>query len=160
MAFRFVRGIGDEVSSPSTVLMYASGTIHRGGIVIYDVANNAVSPATSTAATTTNIFGVSMDYAQGASDTLIRVVPFVQGQLWEADTNNAISTLNILLRHGLYDDVSIKNTTGGTGLGTKESATTGVFLCLGVVGATTGSGRIIGTFLQRAPMRADSFALT
>lgn len=148
------------MSSPATILMYASGVIHRGGVVIYDVANNAVSPATATAATSTSIFGVSMDYAQGASDTLVRVVPFVQGQVWEADTANAISTLNILLRHVLVDDLNVRNTTGGTGLGTKESASTGVFLCLGVVGATSGSGRIIGTFLQRTPTKSDSFALT
>lgn len=158
MAFRFVRSAG-SVHEPAVILMYASGVVHPGGVVIQDASLANVSPATATGATTTNIFGVSLDYAQGASDTQVRVIPFVPGQLWEADCVNSISTLNILTRHVLATDTLLRNTTGGTANGTSETASVGIFLGLGVTGLTTGSGKIIGTFLQRTPTKGDGFAV-
>lgn len=157
MAFRFVRSAG-SVHEPATVLMSASGVVHPGGVVIYDTSLNNVSPAGS-ASTTTNVFGVSLDYAQGASDTFVRVIPFVPGQLWEADCANAISTLQVLIRHQLATDTVLRNVTGGTGGGTSESLATGIFLSYAVTGATTGSGKVIGTFLQRTPTKGDGFAV-
>ena len=157
MAFKFVRSAG-AIHEPATILMQASGVIHAGGVVIADTSLNNVSPASSTS-TTTNVFGVSMDYAQGASDTYVRVVPFAPGQIWEADCANAIATSNILIRHQLATDTVLRNVTGGTGGGTSESATTGVFFCYGVTGATTGSGKVIGTFLQRTASKGDGFAV-
>lgn len=153
MAFRFVRSAG-SVHEPATVLMYASGVVHPGGVVIRDATNNMVSPGTS-ASTTTNIFGIALDYAQGASDTQVRVIPFVQGQLWEADTANVISTANILIRHQLATDTVLRNVTGTSGA--DETLTTGVFLAYAITGATSGSGKIIGTFLQRTPSKSDGF---
>ena len=157
MAFRFVRSAG-SVHEPATVLMQASGVIHPGGVVIYDASLNNVSPAASSS-TTTNIFGVSQDYVQGASDSYVRVIPFVPGQLWEADCANTISTLQVLIRHQLATDTVLRNVTGGTGGGSSESLTTGVFLSYAITGATTGSGKIIGTFLQRTPSKGDGFAV-
>lgn len=133
--------------------MAASGTVKPGGVVIFDAAANAVSPASSSA-TTTNIIGVCLDYAQGASDTFVRVIPFVPGQIWEADCVSAISTASILKRHQLYDHQVLQNITGVT-----ESATTGIFLVYNVTGATTGSGKVIGEFLRRTPTRGDGFAV-
>lgn len=141
MAFRFVRSAG-SVHEPAVMLMAASGVIHVGGVVIRDVASNAVSPATATAVTTTNLVGVSMDYAQGASDTFVRVIPFVQGQLWEADCANTIATTQLFLRHSLVDDSNVRNITN-----TYETAATAVFLAYAMTGASTGSGKLIGTFL-------------
>lgn len=137
--------------------MYASGVVHPGGVVIYDAAANAVSPASS-AATTTNIFGVAQDYAQGASDTQVRVIPFVPGQIWEADCANTISTAQILVRHQLVNDTVLRNVTGVAG-NAGETLTTGIFLSLAITGATTGSGKILGTFLQRSPNKNDGFAI-
>ena len=154
MAFRFVRSAG-SVHEPATILMYASGVIHPGGVVVVGQSENNVSPATS-ASTTTMIFGVSQDYAQGASDTQVRVIPFVQGQIWEADCANAITTANILIRHQLATDTVLRNIAT---LNMGETAGVGIFLAYGVTGATTGSGKIIGSFLQRTPFRNDGFTV-
>lgn len=157
MAFRFVRGAGNSVE-PATVSMYASGVVHPGGVVQIDTSYTNVSPASSSS-TTTNVFGVCLDYAQGASDTQVRVIPFVQGQLWEADCANVIVTGNILVRHQLATDTVLRNVTGGaTGLAA-ETGATGIFLAYAVTGLTTGSGKLIGTFLQRTPFRGDGFAV-
>ena len=157
MAFEFVRSAG-SVHEPAVILMPASGVIHRGGVVISDAANYVVSPASSSS-TTTNIVGVSMDYAQGASDTFVRVIPFVQGQLWKADCANVITTANILQRHTLVDDSNVRNTAFGTTTSLGETASTGVFLAYAVTGLSTGSGKLIGTFLQRTATRGDGFAI-
>lgn len=157
MGFRLVRSAG-SVTEPAIVTMYGSGVIHKDGVVIYDASLNEVSPASS-ASTTTNIFGVSQDYIQGNSDSQVRVIPFVQGQLWEADCANTIATVQLLVRHQLVDDLTLRNVTGGTAGGTSESASTGVFLSYQITGLTTGSGKIIGTFLQRTPTRGDGFAV-
>lgn len=161
MAFRFVRSAG-ATHEPATILMYASGIVRRGGVVVLGdaaVLGGLVSRGTATGATTTNIFGICQDYAEGASDTMVRVIPFVQGQIWEADCNNTVATTNIGIRHVLYDDVTVKNTTGGTANGTSETATTGVFLGLAITGLTTGSGKLLGTFLQRTATKGDGFAV-
>ncbi len=153
MAFRFVRSAG-SVHEPATILMYASGIVRPGGVVVLgdaSVLGGLVSGATATGASTTNIFGVCLDYAQGASDTQVRVIPFVPGQIWEADCVNAITTTNIGIRHVLADATTLRNTTGGTANGTSETTSVGIFLGLGITGATTGSGKVLGTFLQRVP---------
>ena len=124
--------------------MPASGVIHTNGLVIFDAAANVVSPATAANASTTSIFGVSQDYAQGASDTSVRVIPFVPGQLWEVDCVNAAATTNLLLRHQVASDLLIRNVTS-----ISETASTGVFLAYLMTGLTTGSGKLIGSFLQR-----------
>ena len=157
MAFRFVRSAG-SIHEPAVVLMPASGVIHSGGVVVSDAANYVVSPASSSS-TTTNIIGVSLDYAQGASDTFVRVIPFVQGQLWEADSANVISTANVLLRHQLATDLVVRNTVFGTTTSMGETASTGIFLALAVTGLSTGSGKLIGTFLQRTATRNDGFTI-
>ena len=151
MAFRFVRSAG-SVHEPAVVNMPASGVIHAGGVVIYDAAANMVSPATATGASTTNIFGISQDYVQGASDAFVRVIPFVPGQLWEADCANVIATTNLLIRHVLATDTVLRNTTGGTANGTSETTSVGIFMAYAITGLTTGSGKLIGTFLQRVPV--------
>lgn len=154
MAFRFVRSAG-SVHEPAVVLMAASGVVHPGGVVMMGASDNLVSPATS-ASTTTNIIGVSLDYAQGASDVAVRVIPFVQGQLWEADCANAITTAQILTRHQLVNDTVLRNIAT---LNLGETAGVGIFLSYAITGLTTGSGKLIGTFLQRTPFRNDGFTV-
>lgn len=145
MGIRFVRSAG-AIHEPAVINMPASGVIQRDSVVVFDQAIGVVSPATADSPTTA-IIGVALDYVQGASDTFTRVIPFVQGQIWEVDTVTAVTTANILRRHALYDATRIENISGA--IGTSETSSTGIFLAYGITGLLTGSGKMIGTFLQR-----------
>ena len=152
MAFRLVSS-GGSVQDAAFINISASGHIHAGGVVILDDNYGTVNGAgvsanlAGTGCTTTNIFGISLDGVAGNSDTYVRVIPFVPGQIWEADAANAISTASVGLRMQLASDLVVRNITK-----LSETVSTGVFLCLGVTGATTGSGKLLGTFLQRIPV--------
>ena len=141
MAFTFVRGAGDDLSSPAAVLMYASGVVRANGVVDFSRTGGVgVTPA-GASSTSTTIFGICLDYAQGASDTQVRVVPFVQGQLWVADCTDAALTAQIGLRHAINADmVTVRNTSSDV------TSASGVFHAIAMVGLTTGSGKLIGYF--------------
>lgn len=146
MAFRFVRSAG-SVHEPAVLNLPASGVIHKDGVVVWDSANNVVSAnLAGTGTSITNIVGVSLDGVQGASDTYVRVIPIVPGQLWEADCVNVAATTNLLFRHQLGSDLLVRNITGAS---SSETFHTGVFFAYAMTGSTTGSGKLIGTFLQR-----------
>lgn len=145
MGIRLVRSAG-TINDPVVVNMPASGVIHRDGIVIFDTATNLLSAPTGTGATTTNIVGVSLDGVQGASDTYVRVIPFVQGQIWEVDCVNAAATTQLLFRHQMAGDSVVRNIAGAS---SSETFSTGIFLAYAMTGASTGSGKLLGTFLQR-----------
>ena len=145
MAFRFVRSAG-SVHEPAVVNMYASGVVHTGGVVEFTkpattTTQGFVSPAASTT-TATSVFGVCLDYAQGASNVLVRVIPFVPGQIWEADCVSAISTATIGKKQQLYSDVLLNNTLYD------QSSFTGLFLIWNVTGPTSGSGKVLGEFIR------------
>lgn len=150
MAFRFVRSAG-LVAEPAVVQLYASGTVHAGGVVEFTrlagtTAQGFISPAqvgaVGTGSSGTSIFGVSMDGAAGNSDTIVRVIPFAPGQIWEADCVNAISTVQIGKHHQLNTDLLLNNTSYD------NTSVVGLFFCWNVVGATTGSGRVQGEFIR------------
>lgn len=154
MAFRFISSAG-SVHEPAVLNLPASGVIWPGSLVSYSLAEGlgdstlgqvvSAGVASLTAgSTTTNIVGVALDYVQGASNTFVRVIPFVPGQLWEADCVNAVSTSNLFLRHQIADERNIRNVTR-----VSETSSAGVFLAYAITGLTTGSGKLIGTFLQR-----------
>lgn len=145
MGIRLVRSAG-SVHEPAVVNMPASGVIHRDGLVIFDTATNVLSAPATTGATTTNVIGVSLDGVTGASDTFVRVIPFVQGQLWEVDCVNVAATSNLLFRHQMAGDLVVRNITGAS---SSETLHTGIFLAYAMTGPTTGSGKLIGTFIQR-----------
>ena len=84
-----------------------------------------------------------MDYAQGASDTVVKIIPFTPGQLWEIDCVNAASTAQIGLRHVLNDASNLRNTATDGGAGNFATA---VFRAVAMRGLTTGSGILIGYF--------------
>lgn len=149
MAFELLKSAG-SVHEPAVVNLPASGVIRANSVVIFDASSGFVSPATTTLATSTAIVGVSLDYAQGASDTYVRVIPFVPGQLWKGDVLNVISTAQVLKRFRLYDSVTVENTSYDQTL-----SITGVFFCYEVSGATTGSAKVIGEFLK-SPRRATN----
>jgi len=140
MAFRLVSS-GGNIVDPAMLNIRCSGVVHIGGVVEFSRAGGqGVYPASSTS-TTTNVFGIAMDYAQGASDKEVRVVPFVPGQLWEADCVNAALTAQIGLRHVLNNLDEIRNTSTDLGAG---NAATAVFRAIAMVGSTSGSGKLIG----------------
>lgn len=143
MSFRLVSSHG-SVSDSAAVNMYASGVIRPNQAVDFlRTTGLGVGPTASTS-TTTMVFGVALDYAQGASDTQVRVIRFNRGQLWEVDCANAASTGQIGLRHALSasDRGVIHNSS------TDVSGSTGIFLAVGMSGLTTGSGKLLGEFVS------------
>lgn len=155
MAFRLVSSKG-SVSDAAVINIYASGVVKNGSVVEFSrTGGEGVAPASSSS-TTTNIFGVALDYAQGKSDVQVRVVPFVDGQLWEADCVNAASTAQIGLRHVLDDHLFVRNTATDLGAG---NVFTAVFRAVAMTGSTSGSGKLIGYFrTQEAPVFGSTTA--
>lgn len=160
MAFRFSSSNGITADA-AAVSMYASGVVSNG--IPVDIVRNgtggAIVAPSATATHSTAIFGVSLDYAQGASDTMVRVIPFNDAQLWEVDCANAASTAQLGLRHALSASRGyIHNTaTDQGGVDAVATRMDGVFLALSMVGSTTGSGKLLGKFLvDQAPVAAAS----
>lgn len=140
MAFRFVRGGGINVD-PTVINLAASGVVKVGQLVDHvrsGTGGAVVAPTTSTS-TGTMVFGLSMGYAQGASDTYVDVTPLTKHLLLEADCANAASTAQVGIRHALSVDRGVIHNTASD-----VSTATGIFFALGMVGASTGSGKLIG----------------
>jgi hypothetical protein len=141
MAFRLVSSNGD-VSDSSAINLPGSGVINANTAVdfIRGSGGNVVAPS-SNASTTTMVFGVSLDYIQGASDAYVKVIPFLPEQLWEVDCANATVTAQVGLRH-------IFSASRGYIHNTSSDVTgqTGVFLALAASSLTTGSGKLLGRF--------------
>lgn len=149
MAFKFHRSAG-SVHEPAVLNLPGSGVIKPNSVVIFDVDNTSagasnVSAASLTGATTTNIVGVSLDYIQGKNEptSFVRVIPFVPGQLWEADVLNVITTAQLMKRFRLYDSVTVENTSYDQTL-----SVNGVFWCYAISGASSGSAKVIGEFIK------------
>ena len=142
MAFRLIGSAGD-VKDAAFVSVYASGVVHPGEVVEFSrTGGTGVTPAGMNS-TVTTIFGVCLDYAQGASEKEVRVIPFIIGQLWEADCIQSATTAQIGLRFGLSrtrGDLSIYN------IGTDSLLSTAIFRAIAMTGSTTGSGKLIGEF--------------
>ena len=149
MAFKFVRSAG-SVHEPAVINLPGSGVIKPNSVVIFDVAivNDGaynVSAAATTTATGSSIVGISLDYIQGINEptSFVRVIPFVPGQLWEADVLNVINTAQLLKRFRLYDSVTVENTSFDQSI-----SINGVFFCYAISGASSGSAKVIGEFLK------------
>lgn len=143
MGFRFVRGAGIDVEV-TAVDLAASGVVRPGHAVdfVRSGTGGAVVAPTTSSSTTTMVFGLALDYAQGASDTIVRVIPFIKGQLLEVDCANAATTAQTGLRHALSasDRGTIHNSA------TDVSTQTGIFTAIAMVGSTSGSGKLLGYF--------------
>ena len=142
MAFRFVRRKGAITPTPVFIDVYGSGTIQRASVVTFSRANQRVEPATS-GATYTNVFGIALDYIQGASEVKTRVIPFVPGQLWEADCTNVPSTAMLFIKHALTNAATIANTSYD------QTVATGIFMAYTI--STIRANTMIGEFI-RAPI--------
>ena len=159
MGFRLVSSAG-MAQDPVMIDLPASGVIHKDGGVQFDIALGAVSPALENSPTTA-ILGVSQNSVVGASDSFAKVILFVPGQLWEADCVSPITTLHVLRKHRLYNDVTLENA-GASTVNDGESVSAGVFFAYALTGSTSGSGKLIGTFLtgRQAHRGTDSAGLT
>lgn len=152
MAIKLVSS-GSSVKDPTVVNLPASGTIRANSLVIFDTANDgnalgySVSPASTSLATGSAILGVSLDGVAGKSDAFVRVILFEPGQLWEVDVLNLIDTTQVLKRHQMYDLSTVQNTSFD-----QSESVTGVFFCLAISGASSGSAKLIGEFLRTPRM--------
>lgn len=149
MAFRLVRSLGSTVD-PVMVSVAASGVVNPNfpvALVAAGTGGAMVEGGVGVDTTRTAIFGVSQDYAQGASDTFVRVIPFKTDQLWEVDCANSATTAQIGIRQHLSASRGfIHNQV------TNVDSLNRVFLPIAMTGATTGSGKLIGYFLvDQAP---------
>ena len=150
MSFRLVTS-GGSVTDPAVVNLAASGVVHNGDGVewLRNGTGGAVVGPVSTSTTSTMIFGVALDYAQGASDTFVKVIPFTRAQLWEVDCANAASTAQLGFRHAIGSSPGVvHNLLSDAGAAAAvASRMTAVFLALQMTGSTSGSGKLIGRFL-------------
>ena len=140
MAFIFSRS-GGTITEPAAILMPGSGVIRNGMAVEFSRTGGLGAVPAGASTTFTAIFGIAHDYIQGASDAQVRVTPIVSGQLWLADCTDAATTAQVGLRHAL-------NATGTEVRNTASDVATasGLFRAVAVVGATTGSGKLLGFF--------------
>jgi len=142
MAIRLISSKG-SVSDPAALNMRCSGTVWPGSLVSLSRTGGEGVYAGSSTTTTTNIFGICMDYVEGKSDAEVRVIPFTQGQLWEVDCTDAAITAQIGLRHVMNDAKYVRNTSTDLGAG---NCFTAVFAAVAMTGSTSGSGKLIGYF--------------
>lgn len=143
MSFRLVNS-GGSINDPVFVNMAASGTITPNAPVelVLSTTGAVVAPA-GLDTTRTLLFGVGLDYAQGASDTFTRVIPFTPSQIWEVDCANAVTTAQVGVRHYLSASRGfVHNQATDTGASVNR-----VFLALAIVGSTSGSGKLLGRFI-------------
>lgn len=156
MAFKFHRSAG-SVHEPAVINLPGSGVIKPNSVVIFDVTEGNVSAAATTTATGSSIVGVSLDYIQGVNEptSFVRVIPFVPGQLWEADVLNVINTAQLMKRFRLYDSVTVENTSYDQSLHIN-----GVFFCYAISGASSGSAKVIGEFLKQGRLSVTPTAGT
>lgn len=139
MAFRFVRQRGFVIQTPTVITIQGSGTLARGAVVEFARSRNRVEPATSST-TFTSILGVSVDSIDTDTTMNIRVVPFIQGQLWEADCTSTPTDEMLLRKHALTNSVTLANTT------TDQTNPVGVFLTYMI--NTAKANTMIGEFIR------------
>ena len=142
MSIKFVRGAGNSVE-PAAVNLPASGVVIPGCAVEFSRTGGKGVYHGSKSTTATMIFGVTLDLAEGTSDSFARVIPFVPGQLWEVDCNHAVSTAQIGLGMTLGEEGDTVNNES-----TDIDEPEGVFRCLAITGSESGSGKLIGEFTR------------
>ena len=160
MSARYL-GSGGNVTDPAFVNLAASGVVTVNGIVelIHNGTGGAIVGPAANATTSTMIFGACLDYRQGASDTFVKVIPFMPGQLWEVDCANATSTAQLGQRHALSASRGYLHNTASDIASDPAKAVraTAVFLAYAVSGSTTGSGKLIGEFItEKTPVIIDT----
>jgi len=135
MAMRLIGGYPENFSVEMTV---TSGTAVAAGDILA-INANVVERATSSS-TIHTIVGVAAETISTTA-TLIKVIPFAQGQIWEVDTANNTDSTERYESMALTDHDTVNNSD------TDVTGATGVFFCLGLVGAT-GDKKLIGEFTR------------
>ena len=152
MAFRFVSS-GGNVEDPAMINVSASGVVGPSlpvALVAAGTGGAMIEGGVGVDTTRTAIFGVSLDYVQGASDTFVRVIPFNPNQLWEVDCANAATTAQVGIRQHLSASRGYIHNQA-----TNVDSLNRVFMPIAMTGSTSGSGKLIGYFLvDRAPGNA------
>lgn len=149
MAFRLVSS-GGSVVDPVVLNVSASGVVWPGSLVDafgFTRTGGALVATSTDTSTGTMVFGVCLDYVQGASDTRVNVIPITSDQIWEVDCTNSASTAQIGLRHAMSALAGnrarfIHNTATDVSTGVSQ------FLALAITGLTTGSGKLLGKFIH------------
>ena len=144
MAFKLVSS-GGNVNDPVLVNLRSSGTITPNAPVeiVLGTTGAVVGPA-GVATTRTTIFGVALDYRGDSvgDDYYTRVIRFSPEQIWECDTANATATAQIGVRMQLSAARGFIHNQA-----TDDGGVTRVFFVTGIVGSTSGSGKLLGHFL-------------
>ena len=143
MAFRLVSSGGNTVE-PAVINMPVSGTVGPGlpvALARGGTGGASLEGGVGVDTTRTALFGVTLDYRQGASDTFARVIPFTSSQLWEVDCANAITTAQIGIGQYLSADRGYIHNQA-----THVEAVNRVFYPVAMTGSTSGSGKLIGFF--------------
>ena len=144
MAFRLV-GSGGNISEPVLINVRSSGTITPNApvVVVFGTTGAVVGPA-GVDATRTTLFGVGLDYRGDSvgDDYFTKVIRFTPEQLWDCDTVNAVTTAQIGVRQALSASRGFIHNQA-----TDSDGVTRVFFPIGIIGSTSGSGKLLGYFL-------------
>ena len=138
MAFKLVGGTAEPFTIEVTV---TAGTAIAEGDLL-DFNGNVCQRATSSS-TIHSIFGVAAETISTTA-TKIKVIPVMYGQIWEAETANNTDGTELYEGMALTDHDTVNNSD------TTVTGATGVFRCLGFVGAT-GNKKIIGELTRLQP---------
>ena len=144
MAFKLVSS-GGNVSEPVLINVRSSGTITPNAPVqlVLGTTGALVGPA-GVDATRTLLFGVGLDYRGDSvgDEYVTKVIRFTPEQLWDCDTANATSTAQIGVRQALSASRGYIHNQA-----TDSDGVTRVLMPIGVIGSTTGSGKLLGYFI-------------
>lgn len=132
---RLVAGFPENFTLEGTV---TSGTAIAVGDILA-INGNVLERATSSS-TIHTIVGVANETISTTA-TLIKFIPFVQGQLWEVDTANNTDSTELYESMALTDFDTVNNSD------TDVTGATGVFFALALVGVT-GDKKLIGEFTR------------
>jgi hypothetical protein len=135
MPFKRISGPDGHVE-PRTI---SSITVAEGDALMFDYENEVVILATS--AMTPERFAGVADEAATTADTSVKVRLPSEDDRYIADTTSNSATTDNYHRLALTDEDEVAN-------GADDTTDTGVFMQLGVVGATTDK-KIMGYFLAR-----------
>lgn len=138
MGFKLVSGFPESYSVEATVA--AGVAIAEGDVLAFN--GNELVRATATS-TIHSIFGVAAETISTTATT-IKVIPFVDGQIWQADMKNNTAADQLYEGMILEDHDSIDNT------GTTVTGPTAVFTPIAIVGAASDK-KMLGFFHHLHP---------
>ena len=149
MAFKLVSGAGAVLDSASLRVDKDGNAISANAVVAFNRASNVVTAASSTTdSQSANCYlGVNAsDSAVAAGTAQAIIVPFVKGQIWEADCNANTASSQLYARCRLTNSTTLDNQADRT-------TSSDVFEIVGIIGSATNKKvrvRFIGNIGQVA----------